>query len=65
MQAIQEQSTPRAIREPLTLILGKRECCIALFQMQDEQFSKHEISFSVTETKPGQRRSAALDASFS
>jgi len=65
MQAIQEQETPRSSREPLTFTLGKREYGINIFQMQDERFGEREISFSVTEAKPGQRRSAALDASLS
>jgi hypothetical protein len=56
MQAIQEQATPCASREPLIF---------TIFQVKNERFSEREISFSVTEAKPGQRRSAALDVSLS
>jgi hypothetical protein len=65
MQAIQEQATPRASRKPLTFTSGKRECGINILQMPDERFSECGISISVTEAKPGQRRSAALDVSLS
>ena len=65
MQAVQKQPSPRAIRDPLTFTMSKLECGIDIFQMRDDQFSEREISFLVTEAIPGQRRSAALDASFS